>query len=73
MRILPWVVAALLTLAAAYFLNLSAFHYWAAGGPPAPNPEWHVMWGRRFIQLSISLLVAAGLLIFLTVRRRRRP
>jgi hypothetical protein len=41
---------------AAYFLNLAAFHIWAAGGPPTPNPEWHRMWGNRFAWLTLFLL-----------------
>lgn len=43
------------------FLNLAAFHVWAAGGPPSPYPEWHVQWANIFATFWFCTLLLAVL------------
>lgn len=56
---------------------LAAFHYWAAGGPPNPDPstrDWHSNWGTVFACAMLAALVGAGYFLrlgWLAVRRRQ--
>ncbi len=50
----------LLLAAGLWFLNLTLFHIWAAGGPPSPRPEWHLYWSKIFAICSLGGFVAAG-------------
>ena len=64
-----WVSAILLVAASLFLLNSAAFHWWASGGPPSPNPEWHRAWGNRFFAMSAALVFLAVLIVW---RLRRR-
>jgi len=41
----------------------AAFHYWAAGGPPTPEPyrTWHASWANVFASASLACWAAGGL------------
>ncbi len=41
-------------------LNLWLFHSWLAGGPPTPNPEWHLAWSYVFLAIGLACLGGAG-------------
>src|SRR6266446_1964772 len=43
-----WIAAALILVASAWPAMFAAGHYWAAGGPPTPEPyrTWHENWGN---------------------------
>jgi hypothetical protein len=56
-------------------LTPMAYHYWAAGGPPAPNPgnpEWHQAWGNLFFAAVLACWAIGGLGVWF-MRRRRAP
>lgn len=59
-----WVTASL------RLLNLMAFHYWAAGGPPTPYPEWHEAWGNVFFSVAFGCWAIGGLGVWLMRDRR---
>ena len=61
-------VIVLLVLLGLWLANLAAFHAWAGGGPPSPNPAWHKAWAGRFFWAMCATFIAA---IYLGVRRRR--
>lgn len=58
--------------AALYTANLSLFHFWAAGGPPTPDPAYHLHRGYCFCATSVMLTVC-GLLTVVALRRRAVP
>jgi hypothetical protein len=42
----------------------------AAGGPPTPNPEWHLTWAIRFSWTFLGFLIAAIAVVwFLRIRK----
>ena len=61
-----WVVASF------WLLTPMAYHYWAAGGPPTPNPEWHKAWGNVFFAAVLACWAIGGLGAWF-MRRRRAP
>lgn len=62
--VLVWVVASI------WPLNLAAYHYWAAGGPPSPNPEWHEAWGNVFLAAGLACWAVGGFGVWFM---RKRP
>ena len=70
-QVFRWLSAAMLVLVALYSFNLAAYHYWAAGGPPTPNPEWHAARGNRFFWISLFALGSAVGVVRLL--RKRQP
>ena len=76
----PWghllmrrVAAACGVIAGAIALYLSAYHYWAAGGPPTPEParSWHEAWGNTFAIGGLLAWSAAGWGLWSTRVRRK--
>ena len=65
--------AFLLLLAFLWFLYLTAFNYWAAGGPPTPYPEIYGMHGHIFFGIACLFFVAFVICLWSLVRRRKRP
>ncbi len=39
------------------YLNSAAFSYWAAGGPPTPNPEKWEARGNLHFGIAVALIV----------------
>jgi hypothetical protein len=70
-QVVRWLSGGTFLIAALYFLNLAAFHTWAAGGPPTSNPEWHAMWATRFSWSAFGFLMAAFGVVWLL--RKRKP
>jgi hypothetical protein len=58
-QVVRWMSAGALLVAALYFANLAAYHTWAAGGPPTPDPAWHATWATRFFWVTVALITAA--------------
>ena len=52
-------------------LNFMAFHYWAAGGPPSPYPEWHEAWGNVFFSAALGCWAIGGLGVWFMRDRRQ--
>ena len=61
-----WIVASF------WLVTPMAYHYWAAGGPPTPNPEWHKAWGNVFFAAVLACWAIGGLGAWF-MRRRRAP
>jgi hypothetical protein len=57
-------------LASLWLVTPMAYHYWAAGGPPTPYPEWHAAWGNIFFSAILACWAIAGLGAWFM---RRRP
>jgi hypothetical protein len=56
-----WLWGVVWFIASVWPLRLAAYHYWAAGSPPTPNPEWHEAWGNVFFAGSLACWSIAGL------------
>ena len=65
-----WIIFLVLIVAGLYFLNLTAFHFWAAGGPPTPHPEFHRKWGYIFFFVSISIFIFSCVWIRITRKKK---
>jgi hypothetical protein len=61
-----WIVASF------WLITPMAYHYWAAGGPPTPNPEWHKAWGNVFFAAVLACWAIGGLGAWF-MRRHRAP
>ena len=77
-----WLLTLLLFLAFLWSLNLTAFNYWASGGPPTPHPEIYRMRGNIFFGIACVLFVALAVCLWRLFqrnylwslfRRTRRP
>lgn len=67
-----WIFAALLLAASLWAANLTLYNYWAAGGPPTPNPQMYETRGNIFAVATLVLFGAAvGLGLFNWKRRAR--
>ena len=74
-RYARWIVAAALVFASAWPAQLAAFHYWAAGGPPTPEPakSRHAKWGDTFAVTTLALWASAALSLWLLRPKRSLP
>lgn len=70
-RFVRWLVFLLLLAGACWTGNLTLFNWWAAGGPPTAYPELYEHRGNFFCGVTLSLLLLAGLLLVVNLRRRR--
>jgi hypothetical protein len=61
----------LLLLVFLWALYLTAFNYWAAGGPPTPHPEIYRMRGNIFFGIACVLFVAFAVCLWSLVRRKK--
>ena len=61
----------LLLLAFLWSLYLTAFNYWAGGGPPTPHPEIYRTRGNIFFGIACVLFVALAACLWNLVRRNR--
>ena len=62
---------AALCIVTLWLLNLTAYNYWAAGGPPTPRPELYRSRGNTFLVLSAISIVAMGVVAFQLLRAYR--
>jgi len=69
-QIVRWLSALLLCLVGLWALNLTAFNFWAAGGPPTPHPEIYERRGWLFFAVAIGCFIIAALLVWLLRGRR---
>jgi len=61
----------LLLLAFLWSLYLTAFNYWAGGGPPTPHPEIYRMRGNIFFGIACALFVAFAACLWSLVRSKK--
>lgn len=54
-----WLVVAVLMVASVWMANVTLFNWWAAGGPPTPNPQQFETRGNVFAIVTLLLLSAA--------------
>lgn len=67
-----WIFAVVLLAVSLWTANLALFNWWAAGGPPTPNPQQHAMQGNVFAVATLLLFGGAvGLGVFNWKRRAR--
>ncbi len=70
-----WLLVVILLLGFLWFANLTAFNWWAAGGPPTPEPEKSrfIFCGNVSFGISCLLFVSAmGVAINIYRRRKRK-
>ncbi len=67
-----WLGVVCIVVLAAWSGYLAAFHYWAAGGPPTPHPEYYRHWGNVFFAATCGLLALSVVLIVANVRHTRK-
>ena len=70
-RFALWLATFLLLLAFLWFLYLTAFNYWAGGGPPTPHPELYRMRANIFFEIACVLFVAFAVCLWSLVRRKK--
>ena len=73
---MAWGSIGVLAAVASYrFGILTAYHFWAAGGPPNTNVAWHLQWADRFqwaMLVSLVTFVLTTWKCVRTIRRQRR-
>lgn len=63
-----WIVVATLLAISIWTANLTLYNWWAAGGPPTPNPQEYESRGNLFAVVTLLLFSAA---IVVALRRSR--
>lgn len=69
-QVVRWLSAVLLCLAGLWALNLTAYNFWAAGGPPTPHLEIYERRGWLFFAAATGCFIGAGLLVWLLRGRK---
>ena len=64
-----WLADIVLLLLSLWFGNLAVANWWAAGGPPNPNPESYAFRGN--ISLIIAVLCFIGFIVLLVINIKR--
>ncbi len=67
-----WIIVAVLLAVSLWSANLTLAYWWAAGGPPTPNPAQYEMRGNVFGVATLLLFGAAVGLGVLNWKRRAR-
>lgn len=67
-----WAVALILLAVSIWTANLTAYNWWAAGGPPTPYPHLYEQRGNIFAIATLLLFGAAVVLGVLNSKRRPR-
>jgi hypothetical protein len=62
------VVIVTMVVTGVYFLYLACFNWWAAGGPPTPDPKIFEARGTAFFGLALLSFVIAVLAFFMRSR-----
>jgi hypothetical protein len=65
-------LAGLLLLGFAWSLNLTAFNWWAGGGPPVAHLEIYRMRGNLFFGIACAFLLAFLVTLWSLIRRQKR-
>ncbi len=68
-QVARWCLAGLLCLLGLWALKLTAFNFWAAGGPPTPHPEIYARRAWAFLAVTVCFFVGAGLITWFLRRR----
>lgn len=67
-----WILAIILLTVSLWTANLTLYNWWAAGGPPTPNPQQYATRGNVFAVATLLLFSAAvGIGVFNWRRRAR--
>jgi hypothetical protein len=62
-KIIRWGCSIPLFALGLLYLNSAAFSFWAAGGPPTPNPEQWIMRGNYHVGIAVALiLISIGII-----------
>jgi hypothetical protein len=64
-RIIRWGSSIPLLGLALLYLNSAAFSFWAAGGPPTPNPKEWIARGNHHFFIAMALGILALIIIWL--------
>jgi len=64
-----WVLDIVLLLLGLWFGNLALAHWWAAGGPPNPNPEAHAFRGNIYGIVAVVCIVGFLVLLVTNIKR----
>lgn len=67
-----WILVVVLLVGSLRTANLTLYNYWAAGGPPTPNPEMYETRGNIFAVVTLFFFAAAVGLGVINWRRRAR-
>lgn len=71
MRVALWILLVIALLATCWAGNLALFNWWAAGGPPTPDPALYEQRGNLFFAATVVLIAASCFLIY-SLRRLGR-
>jgi len=52
-------------------LNMAAGNFWAAGGPPTPNPEIYRFRGLVWLSIAFFLMILAVFLFFWSRKKKK--
>jgi membrane protein DedA with SNARE-associated domain len=67
-----WIVVATLLAISIWTANLTLYNWWAAGGPPTPNPQEYESRGNIFAVVTLLLFSAAVAVALLNRKRSLR-
>jgi hypothetical protein len=67
-----WGIALVLLAVSVWTANLTLYNWWAAGGPPTPNPQMYETRGNIFAVVTLLLFSAAVAVALLNWKRSRR-
>jgi hypothetical protein len=70
--LLRWLGSLFSASASAYFLHLTAYHLWSAGGPPSSRPDWHLGWSGIFLFTALFSASTSIILVFAPKIFRRK-
>ncbi len=54
-----WIIVAALVAVSMWTANLTLYNWWAAGGPPTPNPQVYETRGNTFAAVTLLLFTGA--------------
>jgi hypothetical protein len=64
-KLIRWGASGLITILAIIYFNGALYCYWAAGGPPTPNPELWIKKGNEWLGISVVLIIMAIIITYL--------
>lgn len=64
-----WIIVTVLVAVSLWTANLTLYNWWAAGGPPTPNPQEYESRGNIFAVVTL-LLFSAAIAVALLNRKR---
>ena len=66
-----WLADIALLLLSLWFGNLALANWWAAGGPPTPNPETYAFRGNIFIVVAVLCFIGFVFLLVMNIKHRK--